>query len=70
MMRLGKVAILLGFWQVWGWCDSGLAKERRLGVLLGDPPVDWAAAHPNLNRPDSFTAELIRREVLSKDRAR
>jgi hypothetical protein len=48
--------------------NSGLPREHRLRVLLGDPPVDWAAAHPSLNRPDSFTAELIRREVLSKGR--
>jgi hypothetical protein len=50
--------------------NSGLPRERRLRVLLGDPPLDWAAAHPSgfLNRTDSLTAELIRREVLAKGR--
>jgi hypothetical protein len=51
--------------------NSGLPRERRLRVLLGDPPVDWAAVHTISDfpgRPDSFPRELIRREVLAKGR--
>jgi hypothetical protein len=51
--------------------NSGLPRERRLRVLLGDPPVDWAAVHTSSDFPsrsDTFPAELIRREVLSKGR--
>jgi hypothetical protein len=51
--------------------NSGLPKERRLRVLLGDPPVDWAAVHTRSDfpgRPNSFPTELIRREVLAKGR--
>jgi hypothetical protein len=51
--------------------NSGLPRERRLRVLLGDPPVDWAAVHTRSDfprRPDSFPAELIRRETLAKGR--
>jgi hypothetical protein len=51
--------------------NSGLPKERRLRVLLGDPPVDWAAVHTSADfprRPESFPTQLIRREVLAKGR--
>lgn len=51
--------------------NSGLPRERRLRVLLGDPPVDWAAVHTISDfpgRPESFPTDLIRREVLAKGR--
>jgi hypothetical protein len=51
--------------------NSGLPKERRLRVLFGDPPVNWAAVHTSSDFPrrsDSFPTELIRREVLAKER--
>jgi hypothetical protein len=51
--------------------NSGLPRERRLRVLLGDPPVDWAAVQTRSDfpgRPDSFPPELIRRETLAKGR--
>ena len=51
--------------------NSGLPKERRLRVLLGDPPVDWAAVQTGSDfpgRPDSFPTDLIRHEVLAKQR--
>jgi hypothetical protein len=51
--------------------NSGLPKERRLRVLLADPPVDWAAVHTLTDfpgRPENFPTELIRREVLAKGR--
>ncbi len=51
--------------------NSGLAGERRLRVLLGDPAVDWAAVHTRSDfsgRSDDFPTELIRREPLAKGR--
>jgi hypothetical protein len=51
--------------------NSGLPKERRLRVLLGDPAVDWATVHSRSDFPgrsDDFTTELIRREALAKGR--
>jgi hypothetical protein len=51
--------------------NSGLPREHRLRVLLGDPPVDWAAVHTSSDFPgrsDTFPTELIRREVLAKER--
>lgn len=49
--------------------NSGLPRERRLRVLLGDPPIDWAAVHVISDfpgRPDSVPIGIIRREVLTK----
>ena len=51
--------------------NSGLPREPRLRVLLGDPPVDWAAVHTRSDFPsrsDAFPTELIRREALAKGR--
>lgn len=51
--------------------NSGLPKERRLRVLLGDPPIDWAAIRTRSDFPgraDTFPPELIRRETLAKGR--
>ena len=48
--------------------------ERRLRVLLGDPPVDWAEIEtptdlqPWVDLRDIHPAELIRREVVDKRR--
>ena len=49
-----------------------LPESRRLRILLGDPPIEWervatAADYQRwLEQRDSFPAELIRREVLTK----
>jgi hypothetical protein len=51
--------------------NSGLPRERRLRVLLGDPPIDWAAVRKMSDLPerlDRFPTELIRRETLAKGR--
>jgi len=51
-----------------------LPEARRLRVLLGDPPIDWAAVktgddyRPWLLQRDSYPADVIRREVLAKGR--
>jgi hypothetical protein len=55
--------------------NSGLPRERRLRVLLGDPPIDWATIHSisdltagSPSSRDSVPVEIIRREVLAKSR--
>jgi hypothetical protein len=54
--------------------NSGLAPGNRLRVLLGDPPIDWEAVQTteDLGRwdreRDRHAADLIRREVLAKER--
>jgi hypothetical protein len=51
-----------------------LPRERQLRVLLGDPPIDWNAVKtrddymPLLMQRDSHPADVIRREVLAKNR--
>jgi hypothetical protein len=53
-----------------------LPEERQLRVLLGDPPVNWDSGEPMLDgKPsmgtlerDPHAADLIRREVLAKNR--
>jgi hypothetical protein len=47
--------------------------DRRLRVLLGDPPVDWTAIKTSgdlkaLPDRDGHAADLVSREVLAKDR--
>jgi hypothetical protein len=55
--------------------NSGLPPERRMRVLLGDPPIDWDKVHAFSDLPtgdpfdrDRVPTELIRREVLAKGR--
>jgi hypothetical protein len=53
--------------------NTSLPAARKLRVLLGDPPFDWEHATREESiriglRRDSFPAELIQREVLSKQR--
>ena len=54
--------------------NRSLPRERQLRILLGDPPIDWAAVRtpedyrPWLRARDSHPAEVIRREVLAKGR--
>jgi hypothetical protein len=58
--------------------NRSLPPDRRMRVLLGEPPIDWDRmkthdevrawlALPSSSR-DGFAAGLIRREVLAKDR--
>jgi hypothetical protein len=58
--------------------NASLPPGRRLRVLIAEPPIDWDSlrtaedftkweADPMSSR-DRFAADLIRREVLSKDR--
>jgi hypothetical protein len=54
--------------------NAGLPPERRLRVLLGDPPIDWATVktpadyRPWVMQRDSHPAALIQREVLARGR--
>jgi len=53
--------------------NTSLPPERRLRVLLGDPPFDWEHATREesiriSSRREPFAAELIQREVLAKKR--
>jgi hypothetical protein len=56
--------------------NASLPPERRLRVLLGDPPIDWAAVQtlqdylPWNYQRDTHAADVIRREVLAKGRRR
>jgi hypothetical protein len=58
--------------------NASLLPDRRLRVLLGEPPIDWSGiqtvddlrkweAEPMSNR-DRFAVDLLRREVLAKNR--
>jgi hypothetical protein len=54
--------------------NAGLPPGRRYRVLLGDPPIDWAAVRgpedfrPEYGSRDPFTVGLIEREVLARGR--
>jgi hypothetical protein len=54
--------------------NATLPKERRLRVLLGDPPIDWSKVRNvndyvmSLSGRDSYPVELIKRETLAKGR--
>lgn len=49
--------------------NAPLPAERRLRVLLGDPPMDWDAPQSSgPRRTDDFPASVIQREVLAKKR--
>ena len=54
--------------------NAGLPNDRHLRVLLGDPPIEWEHVTTKadfdrwLEQRDSFAADLVRREVLSKGR--
>jgi hypothetical protein len=48
--------------------NMNLPAERRLRVLLGDPPVDWKAPKPGMRRSDDFPASVIQRDVIAKKR--
>jgi hypothetical protein len=70
------VPIYEEFFRVVREVNRSRGREHQLRVLLGDPPTDWEnvrswqdAVRPmaNYNR-DQYPADLIRREVLAKNR--
>lgn len=54
--------------------NATLAPDKKLRVLLGDPPIDWSKIHNAkefggaMAGRDSYPTELIQREVLAKGR--
>ena len=54
--------------------NASRPRERRLRVLLGEPPIDWDAVRTNddmmrwLFQRDTHAVEVIQREVLAKKR--
>lgn len=54
--------------------NSGLPAPRRIRVWLGDPPIDWRDVRTRddwwswMLQRDTFPAQLIQREVLTKNR--
>ena len=54
--------------------NASLPPERKLRILLGDPPIDWDKVQTKgeparwIALRDTFPAELIEREVLAKHR--
>jgi hypothetical protein len=54
--------------------NASLPRERRLRVLLGEPPIDWGTVRTSdemmrwLLQRDTHAVEVIQREVLAKGR--
>jgi hypothetical protein len=54
--------------------NASLPRERRLRVLLGDPPINWSTVKTPadfqqwLAQRDTFPVELLRNEVLARNR--
>lgn len=54
--------------------NASRPRERQLRVLLGDPPIDWDNVRTNadlvewISQRDTHAADLIDREVLSRNR--
>jgi hypothetical protein len=54
--------------------NASLPPERKLRVLLGDPPIDWSNIRNKADfrkwviQRDSYPADLVRREVLAHNR--
>jgi hypothetical protein len=54
--------------------NQKLPKNRRLRILLGDPPIDWERVQsredvaPFLPFRDEFYAQVVRQEVIAKKR--
>ena len=72
---LGPVSPVYGeFYAAVRAVNRKLPKERRLRVLLGDPPIDWDQVRsledvaPYLPFRDSFYAQIVRHEVIARKR--
>jgi hypothetical protein len=55
--------------------NARLPPERRVRILLGDPPIDWATVKTPadfqqwLGQRDTFPAQVVRRDVLARGRS-
>ena len=72
---LGPVSPVYGdFYREVREVNRRLPKDRRLRVILGDPPIDWQNVHSRediglyLPFRDSFYSSVVRYEVLAKKR--
>ncbi len=71
---LGPVSPVYGeFYRAVREANRKLPKQRRLRILLGDPPINWKDVHSReevglyLPFRDSFYASVVRYEVLARD---
>jgi hypothetical protein len=54
--------------------NASLPRERQIRVLLGEPPIDWNSVRTGedhfkwIAQRETYPADLIRREVLAKQR--
>ncbi len=67
------VPIYQEFFQAVRMVNASLPKDRRLRVLLGDPPIDWDRIDVEdfdkfMAERDSHPAALIQKEVIAKGR--
>jgi hypothetical protein len=71
---LGLDAPWESFFQTVRALNASAATARRIRVLLGDPPIDWAQVKTQsdhrawIEQRDVFPADLIQREVIAKGR--
>jgi hypothetical protein len=72
---LGTVSPIYGeFYSAVRTVNRKLPKQRRLRVLLGDPPIDWGHVRSRediafyLPFRDQYYASVVRYQVLAKDR--
>ena len=72
---LGPVSPIYGeFYRAVREVNRKLPKERRLRMLLGDPPIDWSHVRSRediafyLPFRDEFYASVVRYQVLAKER--
>lgn len=72
---LGPVSPIYGeFYEAVRSANARLPKQRRLRVVLGDPPINWEDVHSRedialfLPFRDEFYASAVRQEVLAKNR--
>lgn len=70
---LGPVSPVYGeFYAAVRAANQKLPRERRLRILLGDPPIDWSQVHsrediaPYLPFRDEFYASVVRFQVLAR----
>lgn len=70
----GDMPIYEEFFRAVRVVNASLPRERRLRVLLGDPPIDWETVRTPeqhlkwIALRDTHAADVIRREVLAKGR--
>ena len=75
-MPLGDAPVYERFFRSVRKLNAGLEPAKRIRVVLGDPPVDWARVHsaadrekiPTEDEREPFFAGVVSREVMAKGR--